>query len=279
MVAPEKPKPPSVPKSVQFAVGVRGYNQRQVDERIAELTKELKETAHNRDEAVATSADLTKALSYAQKELADTKAALARVSSSPSGAGAMAERVRMMMQLAEEEIADLRAAAEADAAATREEADKYSQETRRTSDRLAREAEDERKRLMAQAQEEIKKQDEAAAAKRDELDAVALRARQEADEKAAAEAKAKREEADRIAAEEITLKKQETDAALADAKQKQAEADKNRTLALDLRKKVAERLAATDAAVQEAIRLLAPTEDSGVAEEAAADGKPAPVAS
>ena len=120
MVAPEKPQ--SAPKTAQFAVGVRGYNQRQVDERLAELTKELRETSRNRDDAVATSADLTKALAYAQKELAETKAALARMSSSPSGAGAMAERVRMMMQLAEEEIADLRSAAEADAASTRDQA-------------------------------------------------------------------------------------------------------------------------------------------------------------
>ncbi len=272
MVAPEKPKPQTPHKTAQFAVGVRGYNQRQVDERIAELTKELKETAHNRDDAVATSADLTKALSYAQKELAETKAALARMSSSPSGAGAMAERVRMMMQLAEEEIADLRAAAEADAASTREQADKYAQESHRTSEKLAREAEEERKQLMADAKGEIEKLSAAAAAKRVELAAAAERARQEADEKAEAEAKAKRDEADRVAAEEIIQKKQQTEAALADATKKQAEADRNRTTAIELRNKVAEHLAATDVAVQEAIRLLAPSEELGEA----SNGKPSP---
>src|SRR2546430_17102330 len=100
MVAPEKPQP--APKTAQFAVGVRGYNQRQVDERLAELTKEFRETARSRDEAVATSSDLSKALAYAQKELAETKAALARMSSSPSGPGAMAERVRRMLPVPEE---------------------------------------------------------------------------------------------------------------------------------------------------------------------------------
>lgn len=270
MVAPEKPQPTT--KTVQFAVGVRGYNQRQVDERLAELTKELREAARSRDEAVATSADLSKALSYAQKELAETKAALARMSSSPSGAGAMAERVRMMMQLAEEEIADLRSAAEADAASTREEADKYAHETRRTADKLAKEAEEERARLLAEAKDEIEKLNAAAGAKRVELAAAAERARKEADEKAEAEAAAKRAEADRVASEELarrkqafeeefSRKKQETDAALADAKQRQAEADHNRTLALDLKSKVAERLAATDAAVKEAIKLLASPAD------------------
>ena len=282
MVAPEKPQP--APKTAQFAVGVRGYNQRQVDERLAALNKELRETSRNRDDAVATSSDLTKALSYAQKELAETKAALARMSSSPSGAGAMAERVRMMMQLAEEEIADLRSAAEADAASTREQADKYAHETRRTADKLAKDAEEERARLLSEAKSEIEKLNVAAGAKRVELAAAAERARKESDTKAEAEAAAARAEADRVASaelarrkkdfeEEFARKKNETEAALASAKAQQATADQNRKLALDLRTKVAERIAATDVAVQEAMRLLAPVEEAP----SNGDRKPTPV--
>ncbi|WP_370969173.1 hypothetical protein [Amycolatopsis sp. cg9] len=281
MVAPEKPQ--SAPKTTQFAVGVRGYNQRQVDERLAELTKEMRETSRSRDEAVATSSDLTKALAYAQKELAETKAALARMSSSPSGAGAMAERVRMMMQLAEEEIADLRAAAEADAASTRDQADKYAHETRRTADKLAKDAEEERARLLSEAKGEIEKLNAAAGAKRVEQAAAAERARKEADAKAEAAAAAARQEADRVASEELARKKkafddeiarkqQETEAALTSARAQQSEADQNRKLALDLRKKVAERIAATDVAVQEAMRLLAPVEEAP----AGGDRKPSP---
>jgi colicin import membrane protein len=280
MVAPEK----SQSTSKTFAVGVRGYNQRQVDERIAELTKEFREAVRSRDESAATSSDLSKALAYAQKELAETKAALARMSASPSGAGAMAERVRMMMQLAEEEIADLRAAAEADAASTREGADKYAHETRRTADKLAKDAEDERKQLMAEAKGEIEKLNAAAGAKRVELAAAADRSRKEADAKAEAAAAAKRDEADRVATEElarkkqgfeqeVARKKQETESALAEAQRKQSEADKNRKLALDLRSKVAERIAATDVAVQEAMRLLAPVEEPAASN---GDRKPAP---
>jgi len=282
MVAPEKPQPS--PKTAQFAVGLRGYNQRQVDERIAELTKEFRETARNRDDAVATSSDLSKALAYAQKELAETKAALARMSSSPSGAGAMAERVRTMMQLAEEEIADLRSAAEADAASTRDQADKYGHETRRTADKLAKDAEEERARLLKDAKVEIEKLNAAAGAKRVELAAAAERTRKEADAKAEELAAAKRNEADRVASEElarkkqtfeqeVARKKQETDTALAEARARQTEADQNRKLALDLRSKVAERIAATDVAVKEAMRLLAPVEEPKAA---SGDRKPAP---
>src|SRR4051812_33970865 len=287
MVAPEKPH--SAPKTAQFAVGVRGYNQRQVDERLAELTKEFRETSRSRDEAVATSSDLSKALAYAQKELAETKAALARMSSSPSGAGAMAERVRMMMQLAEEEIADLRSAAEADAASTREQADKYAHETRRTADKLAKDAEEERARLRSEAKGEIEKLNAAAGAKRVELAAAAERARKEADAKAEAAAAEARAEADRKAAEELAArkkafdeenarKKQETEAALASAKAQQATADQNRKLALDLRSKVAERIAATDVAVQEAMRLLAPVEEAPAAGNGDRKPTPAPAA-
>ncbi len=271
MVAPQKSEHPTG-KTAQFAVGVRGYNQRQVDEKIAALTQEISQTARSRDDAVASTGELTKALSYAQKELAETKAALARMSSSPSGAGAMAERVRMMMQLAEEEIADLKAAAQADATSTREQADRYAHETRRTADKLGKDAEEERKRLLAEAKGEIEKLNAAAGAKRVEQAAAAERARKEADAKAEAEAKARRDEADRIASaelakkqaqheQEVSAKQKRTEAALADALQKQNEATKVRTLALDLRTKVAERLSATDVAVQEAIRLLAPSED------------------
>ncbi|MEU8631687.1 hypothetical protein AB0C38_05925 [Amycolatopsis sp. NPDC048633] len=283
MVAPEK----SQSTSKTFAVGVRGYNQRQVDERLAALTKEVREAARSRDESAATASDLSKALAYAQKELAETKAALARMSASPSGAGAMAERVRMMMQLAEEEIADLRSAAEADAASTRDQADKYAHETRRTADKLAKDAEEERARLKSEAKGEIEKLNAAAGAKRVELAAAAERSRKEADGKAEAAAAEARAAADRKAAEELAArkkafdeensrKKQETEAALTSARTQQATADQNRKLALDLRSKVAERIAATDVAVQEAMRLLAPVEETAAPAAGNGDRKPAP---
>lgn len=299
MVAPEKPVPsaPSA-KSSPFAVSVRGYNQRQVDERLAELAGELKQTARNRDEAVATSGELSKALGYAQKELTETKAALQRMSSSPSGAGAMAERVRMMMQLAEEEIADLKAAAEADATSTRAEADKYAHETQRASDKAAKDAQAEREKLLADAKAEIERLNTEAAQKRKELDMESVRNRAAADKKAEEASAARRAEAERASAEkiaeaerisaekiakaekasaeDIAAKQEQVSEALADAKNQQAEAQQTRKLSLELRAKVAERLSATDVAVQEAIRLLAPSPESDEAAKAEPASKPSP---
>lgn len=308
MVAPEKtaPQAPSA-KSSQFAGAVRGYDKRQVDERLAELAAEIKQASRSRDEAVATAGELTKALGHAQKELDETKAALVRMSSSPSGAGAMAERVRMMMQLAEEEIADLKAAAEADAKSTRAEADKYAHETQRAIDKAAKDAQAEREKLLADAKAEIDRLNSEAAQKRKELDMESVRARAAADKKAEeasaarradaekasadkiAEADrvsaAKRAEAERIStekiakaekssAEDIAAKQEQVAEALADAKTQQAEAQQARKLALELRSKVADRLSATDVAVQEAIRLLAPAPDATEASKPAP--KPAP---
>jgi colicin import membrane protein len=312
MVAPEKPVPsaPSA-KSSQFAVSVRGYNQRQVDERLAELAGELKQTARNRDEAVATSGELSKALGYAQKELTETKAALVRMSSSPSGAGAMAERVRMMMQLAEEEIADLKAAAEADAASARAEADKYAHETQRATEKAAKDAQAEREKLLADAKAEIERLDAEAAQKRKELDMESVRTRAAADKKAEEASAARRAEAERASAEkiaeadrvsaekraeaerisaekiakaekssaeEIAAKQEQVSEALADAKNQQTEAQQTRKLSLELRAKVAERLSATDVAVQEAIRLLAPNPENAEAPALKAEpvSKPSP---
>jgi cell division septum initiation protein DivIVA len=263
MVAPEKSEPAA--KTAQFAVGMRGYNQSQVDERLAKLEGELKSSARKRDEAIATSSELSKSLSYAQKELADTKAALVRMSSSPSGAGAMAERVRMMMQLAEEEIADLKSAAEADAASTRGEADKYAHESQRNVDKLAKEAQAEREKLLADARAAAAAADAASAKKRGEQDAEAQRVRAAADKKAEDASAAKRAEAERLAAEDVKTRKEQAAAALADANRQQTEATQQRKLALDLRAKVADRLSATDVAVQEAIRLLAPAEEEPAA--------------
>lgn len=244
-----------------FAVAVRGYNQKQVDDRLAGLSAELKKTARNRDEAVATSGELSKALSYAQKELADAKAALVRMTASPSGAGAMAERVRMMMQLAEEEIAELKASAEADAASTREEADKYSHESRRAIDKLGKERTAEHEQLMADARAENQRLADEAKSYREKLDEEALERRHAADKKATDELSARIAETERLATDRIKNLEAEAAAKLADANRQLAEAEERQRVTLALKANVADRLAATDLAIQEAIRALAPGED------------------
>src|SRR5690606_37793303 len=191
------PEPsPNPAKKPVFGTAYRGYNKAEVDQQIERLTTEMATIARQRDEAVESVAELTKSLAYTQKELTEAKAALARLAEDPSGPAAMSERVKAMMQLAEEEIAEHKAKAEEDANATRAPAEAYADKTRKKAEETA-----------AQLAEEAK-------AERERLDAEAADRRAEAERKSAeAIAKAEKESADKIAeaerksAEEIAAKK------------------------------------------------------------------------
>jgi chromosome segregation ATPase len=289
MVAVDKIDPAH--KTSDFAIAMRGYNQRQVDERVTRLSADLEATARSRDEAVATAAELTKALSYVQQELTDAKAGLVRMSSSPSGAGAMAERVRMMMQLAEEEIAELKARAEEDAAATRAEADKYAHTTHRTAEqeakkmlaeqqRRAADAQAESDRLNIEADELRQTLDAEAQQRRDAADAEAWQRRDAADKQAADVLAARKAEAYRVAAAEEAAVKDRVGKIVADAENRRSVAEEQAKQALEFRRRVTEQMTLTNAALQEALRHLAPyppSEDE-TEQESEEDAESAPTA-
>jgi hypothetical protein len=256
MVAVEKTNP--APKNSDFAIAVRGYNQRQVDERVTRLSADLKSAARSRDEAVATAAELTKALNYAQQELTDAKAGLVRMTSSPSGAGAMAERVRMMMQLAEEEITELKAKAEEDADATRAEADNYAHATRRAAEKEAKDLQAEQEQKAADAEAETERLNREADELRQKLDGEAQQHRDAADKEAADALAARKAEADRVAAEEEAAVRERVGKIAAEAENRRAVAEEQAKQALEFRRKVTEQMTVTNAALQEALRHLTP---------------------
>jgi hypothetical protein len=101
----------------RFDIVVRGYNPRQVNERVTRLEFDLKNANKARDAALAQVAELSELLAAVRTErdqLADSQMSDSRLS----------ERVRAMMQLAQEEIADLRRTAEEQAKDTVDEADR-----------------------------------------------------------------------------------------------------------------------------------------------------------
>lgn len=256
------PVSPNSARNAQFATAFRGYDQVQVDEHVKKLKDDLAGASRHRDEATASVAELTKSLSYAQKELTDAKAALTRLVEDPAGPAAMSERVKTMMQLAEEEIADLREKAEKDAASTRDAADSYADKTRQKAqaeaERLGKEAETRRDQL-----------DKDANVRRAGLDKEADERRAAADKKSEEEIAAKRAETERAVAELQSSAKERTDAMLADAEKQLAEAKAARKESLELRATVADRLAASHTALQDALERLGPVPESGVK----ADGK------
>ncbi|MEY7970996.1 DivIVA domain-containing protein [Saccharomonospora xinjiangensis] len=243
---------PTQATNTQFATAFRGYDQAQVDEHVKKLNAELANAARHRDEATASVAELTKALSYAQKELSDTKNALTRMVEDPAGPAAMTERVKTMMQLAEEEIAELRAKAERDATDVRDAADAYAEKTRTKAqaeaEKLAADAEAERTRLDEEARQRLTQQREATEA---ELAERRRKAEQEADEL-------------------MRTTQQKAEAMIAEAENRLTEARALRKEAYELRASVLERLTASHTALQQAVERLGA--DPSPAEVDAEDG-------
>lgn len=95
-------------RTPHFDVVLRGYNQRQVNERVTRLEFDLKNSNRSRDAAAAQVAELTKLLNSMRADLDKSKIQLQNLANSPVSASNVTERVRVMMSLAEEEIADIR---------------------------------------------------------------------------------------------------------------------------------------------------------------------------
>lgn len=229
---------PTQATTPQFTTVFRGYDQVQVEEHLKKLTSELASAARHRDEATASVAELTKALSYAQKELADTKNALARMVEDPAGPAAMTERVKTMMRLAEEEITELRAKAEKDAADMRAAADAYAEKTR------------------TKAQAEAEKLTAEAARERDRLDEEARQRREEQRKAVEEELAAKCKKVEKEVEELRRITKEKADAMLAEAESRFAEARTVRKEAYEFRAAVFERLTASQSVLQQAVERL-----------------------
>ncbi len=229
---------PTQATNAAFATAFRGYDQAQVDEHIKKLNAELANAARHRDEAGASVAELTKALSYAQKELSDTKNALARMVEDPAGPAAMTERVKTMMRLAEEEIAELKAKADADAANVRDAADAYSEKTRK------------------KAQAEAEKLAAEAAAERERLDREAEERREQQRKTTEAELAAQRKKVEHEVAELKRTTEQRADAMITEAETRLAEARALRKEVYELRAAVLDRLTSSRSALQQAVERL-----------------------
>src|SRR5215213_9436311 len=102
-----------------FDVVLRGYDRSQVADTIERLEADFRIAIADRDAAAARSADLASQLSALHGEIESLrrKAATANAPTFEN----ISERIQHMLQLAEEEAAEIRRAAEADAMAVREQ--------------------------------------------------------------------------------------------------------------------------------------------------------------
>lgn len=273
------PAPTSTPvPKPMFASTFRGYSPAEVDEHVGKLKHELTLATRHRDEAAASVAELTRSLSYTQKELTDTKSALARLAEDPSGPAAMSERVKAMMALAEEEIGEIKGNAEKDAANTRDAADAYADKTRKKAEAVAAQLADEAKAQRDQLDQEAANR--RAEAERKSAEKIATLERASADKIAAAERKsaeeiaAKRSAAEKAAAELSSTTKARTDAMISDAEARLGDAKVQQKRAIEFRKTVSERLTASHTALQEAIQELGSLPDAAPAGNGAKSTQP-----
>lgn len=239
----------TTPRMPHFDTVLRGYNQRQVNERVTRLAYDLRHAAKGRDEAVAKVAELTRSLGSVQQQLLQTNARLNRISSAPASTEAMTERQRLMWQLAEEEIGEFKREADEYNHSTRVEADEYNHSTKTTANAHASQVRTEADRYATAAR---------AAADTYATKTQAAAERESADTRAAEQAELERELATQKAAAEqqaaTLIEDAKTHAAtiVEDAEQTFAEAAERAQQASGIERRVAEQVAATFAILEDA---------------------------
>jgi len=194
-----------VPLHEPFETALRGFNRRQVLEHLESLDGRVAIVAADRDAALAQVAELTKALNHLRsesellvhlrREAEKATAEVERILTAPMAqAGA---RIQRILQLAEEEAAELKARAQAEIATEKARANQDIAELRARAD-------DQISTLRASASREAKSLLEHAKRQCDQLESESA-ARRQAAEQESVQALAQRESAlnERITAEEL----------------------------------------------------------------------------
>ncbi|SFD69797.1 hypothetical protein SAMN04487819_102171 [Actinopolyspora alba] len=97
-----------VPLRPGFDVGFRGFQREQVLEHLEVLENQLELVTIDRNEAARLNSDLRELYDRTRQELAETQQRLHHVESSETGLPAASQRVREMLELAEEELRAIR---------------------------------------------------------------------------------------------------------------------------------------------------------------------------
>ena len=106
-----------------FDVVRRGYDQGQVDMHLRRIDAEISILAADRNAAVDQAAQLARELDDARARAEKLRAQVRTLAGPPQSVQGMSERMRSMLRLAEDEVADMLGRAETDAAKRRQEAE------------------------------------------------------------------------------------------------------------------------------------------------------------
>jgi chromosome segregation ATPase len=99
-----------------FDIVIRGYNTRQVNERVTRLEFDLRNCVRDRDELRTAATGLQARLTAAEAELVTMREHVRKLANAPVTGAEVNERVQLIMHLVQEEITDRRRAADQEAA-------------------------------------------------------------------------------------------------------------------------------------------------------------------
>lgn len=167
------------PPTDGFALGRRGYDPQQVDAHLRRLDAEVRILVADRDAAVDQAAQLGRELDEARLRAERLRTQVRTMAGRPSDVQGMSERMRTMLRLAEDEVADMLRRADGEVARRLSEADANAEQVRGAAQREAAQ-------LLDSARSEVENTTGAAARRRAETDAACAAERQTlADERAA----------------------------------------------------------------------------------------------
>ena len=108
-----------------FSIARRGYDQAQVDSHLRRLDAEVRMLAADRDAAVAQNTRLSRELDDARTRAEAMQQQVNRLAGPPQSVQGMSERLRSMLRLAEDEVAEMHAAADREIAEKRRRAEEH----------------------------------------------------------------------------------------------------------------------------------------------------------
>src|SRR5690349_22541234 len=110
------PEPAAPPSDGVFTVGRRGYDPHQVDAHLRRMDAEIRILVADRDAAVDQAAQLQRELDEARLRADRLRTQVRTMAARPSDVQGMSERMRTMLRLAEDEVADMLRRADAEVA-------------------------------------------------------------------------------------------------------------------------------------------------------------------
>ena len=163
--------PAAPPSDGVFTVGRRGYDPQQVDAHLRRLDAEIRILVADRDAAVDQATQLGRELNEARQRADRLRTQVRTMAGKPSDVQGMSERMRTMLRLAEDEVADMLRRADEEVAGRLAEADKATEQVVAAARAQAAD-------IVAAARAEAERTDAEAARRRGHIEAACAADRQ-----------------------------------------------------------------------------------------------------